>query len=204
MKKELKPLKLKYYLISILFLSCLACKKEPLLPKPIGYHKLDLPQRGTYSDFKMQECDFTFKHPDYVIVEQDTLFFDEKPEDPCWLNIKYPTLNGMVHMSYKPLQKNDLNQLTEDYHRMKNKHVIKADYIDDAVINDPEKQIYGLVSQVGGNVASAYQFYITDSSKNYVRGSLYFRAQPNVDSLKPALDFVREDVVKMLESWEWD
>jgi len=204
MQKEVKQLRPIFCLLIILAITCASCKKEPLIPKPIGYHKIDLPERTGYSDFTMDECNFTFKYPDYVYVEQDTLFFDQKPEDPCWLNVRYPSLNGMVHMSYKSLKSNDLNQLTEDYHRLKNKHVVKADYIDDAVILDSQKKLYGLVSQVGGNVASAYQFYLTDSSTNYVRGSLYFRAQPNADSLKPAVDFVREDLVEMLASWEWN
>jgi len=177
MQKEIKQQRPIFCLLIILAITCASCKNEPLIPKPIGYHKIDLPERTGYSDFTMDECNFTFKYPDYVYVEQDTLFFDQKPEDPCWLNVRYPSLNGMVHMSYKSLKSNDLNQLTE---------------------------VYGLVSQVGGNVASAYQFYLTDSSKNYVRGSLYFRAQPNADSLKPAVDFVREDLVEMLASWEWN
>lgn len=202
MKREL--IQLKYFLFFLLIVALVSCKKEPLVPKPIGYFQMDFPERNGTSKFQMDECDFTFDYPDYVIVEQDTLFFEEKPEDPCWLNIKYPSLNGIVHMSYKSLHKNNINQLTEDYHRMKNKHVIKADYIDDAVISNNEKNLYGLVSQVGGNVASAYQFYVTDSSKNYVRGSLYFKSQPNADSLKPALEFVRDDLVQMLESWEWE
>jgi len=182
---------------------CFGCKQDPLVPKPKGYFKLDFPDRGNYEQFQMAECDFVFNHPTYVIVEKDTLFFNEKPDDPCWLNVKYPMLNGVVHMSYKSLQQNELNQLTEDYHRMKNKHVIKADFIDDAVIRDGSKNLFGLVSQVGGDVASAHQFYITDSTNHFVRGSLYFRTPPNADSLKPAVLFVREDLVNMLESWQW-
>lgn len=194
---------MKYFLALFLLISFFSCKKEPLVPKPIGYYKMDFPEKKAVEQFRMEQCNFTFQYPDYAVVEQDTLFFNEKPEDPCWLNIKYPMLNGMVHMSYKSLKKNELTQLSEDYHRMKNKHVVKADYIDDAVIKDDEKKVHGLVSQVGGDVASAYQFYITDSTNHFVRGSLYFRTSPNADSLKPAVLFVREDLVKMLESWEW-
>lgn len=199
---------MKYYLSLLVSLSLFqlfnSCKSEPLVPKPKGYFRIEFPTQDSLIQFHSDDCNFSFKYPSYVQVERDTLFFDEKPEDPCWLNLKYPTLNAIVHLSYKSLGKNELYQLTEDYHRMKNKHVVKADYIDEEEIRDTTKHIYGLISQVGGDVASAYQFYITDSATNFVRGSLYFRNEPNADSLQPALIFVRDDIVEILRSWQWD
>ncbi len=187
-----------------LFIILISCDSNAPLPKPVAYYEMDFPVRDSLLSFQMNECHFTFKYPNYIEVEQDTLFFNEKPDDPCWLNLKYPTLNGIVHMSYKSLNKNDLYSLTEDYHRMKNKHVVKANYIDESEIKNEDKHLYGLISDVGGDVASSYQFYITDSTENFVRGSLYFRTEPNADSLKPAVLFVRNDVIDILNSWEWE
>lgn len=197
--------KFKYYSVfafvfALLFFSC---ENTNYAPKPRGFYQFDFPITDSLVNFQMQSCDFSFQYPNHVIIEQDTLFFDEKPDHPCWLNLEYKSLNGTVHMSYKPLNQNDLVHLTEDYHMMKNKHVIKADYIDEAEINNNKKQIYGLLSEVGGNVASAYQFYLTDSTNHYVRGALYFKSEANADSLRPAVNFVKQDVLDILNSWEW-
>ncbi len=181
----------------------MACRQERDVPKPKGYYAIDFPQLDSLKHFDASDCYFTFDYPNYVALERDTLFFNEKPDDPCWLNLKYTSLNGIVHMSYKSLNNNDIYDLTEDYHAMKNKHVVKADYIDESVINNSQKHLYGLISEVGGDVASAYQFYITDSVHNFVRGSLYFRTEPNADSLKPAVNFVKQDLVQILQSWQW-
>lgn len=191
------------FLVLLLLAFIVGCKQNTPTPKPKGYFRIDLPVKDSVRTFFMDVCDFTFQYPNYADIEQDTLYFDEKPDHPCWLNIQYPMLNGMVHMSYKPLSENNLEQLTEDYHRMKNKHVVKADFIDDAEIRDTVNHKYGLISSVGGNVASAYQFYITDSVHHYVRGSLYFKTQANADSLKPSVQFVRTDLIDMMESWQW-
>lgn len=200
-KLKIIPYFLLALLISIVFISC---KKKSYIPKPRGYYQFDFPVKKKDLSLKMDVCSFTFNYPNYVLIEQDTTYFDTKPDHPCWLNVKYPSLDATIHMSYKELQgKKSLVNLTEDYHKMTNKHVIKAEFIDDAVLKNDQKKIYGLLNNVGGNVASSYQFYITDSANHFVRGSLYFKTKPNVDSLKPALEFVYKDLNKMLDSWQW-
>lgn len=211
-KKHIKKLmlndfKLKlipYFAIALLSILSFSCKKDSYFPKPRGYYQFDFPKKNKDITLQMDACAFTFQYPDYVSIEQDTTYFDTKPDHPCWLNLKYPTLNGTIHMSYKSLSgQKSLIDLTEDYHKMTNKHVIKAEFIDDAVLKNDKKKIYGLLNNVGGNVASTYQFYLTDSSNHFIRGSLYFKTKPNVDSLKPALDFVYQDLTKILDSWAW-
>lgn len=191
------------FVAGLLFFALVGCKKETFTPKPRGYFRLEFPTADSNKVFTHTACDFTFSYPDYVSIEQDTLFFDEKPDHPCWLNVNYPSLNATIHMSYKPLRKNNLVDLTEDYHKMKSEHVTRADYIDEAVLYDSLKHNYGLLSKIGGDVASTYQFYLTDSSKHFVRGALYFKTEANVDSLQPALDFVKKDLLQMLDTWQW-
>ena len=56
---------------------------------------------------------------------------------------------------------------------------------------------------MGGNAATASQFYLTDSVHHFLRGALYFDAAPNEDSLKPVNDFLLEDVRHMINSFKW-
>jgi len=192
-------------MLTIVWLGILisACKSDPPVPKPRGYDKINLPQSDGQTNFEFKDCSFTFEYPNHLRVEQDTLYFNERPEDPCWLNLVYPEINGVVHMSYKPLAKNDFGALTEEYHKMTYKHVVKADYIDNIDLKSEERNFYGLMNRVGGNVASAYQFYLTDSSEHFVRGALYFNASPNADSLGPAVTFVKDDLLEIFDTWEW-
>jgi hypothetical protein len=52
-------------------------------------------------------------------------------------------------------------------------------------------------------VASSFQFVLTDSIQHSVRGSLYFRTQPNEDSLRPVVSFVRHDIMHLLNTFHW-
>ncbi|MCR5455573.1 MAG: hypothetical protein K6F33_11355, partial [Bacteroidales bacterium] len=63
--------------------------------------------------------------------------------------------------------------------------------------------VYGLLYGIKGNVASPLQFYITDSTRHFLRGSLYFNCSPNKDSLAPSVEFVRQDIERLFETLIW-
>jgi len=56
---------------------------------------------------------------------------------------------------------------------------------------------------VGGDVATSYQFYLTDSTKNFLRGALYFDATPNADSLGIVNDFLLQDMKHLINTFKW-
>ncbi|MCK5169644.1 MAG: gliding motility lipoprotein GldD, partial [Bacteroidales bacterium] len=113
-----------------------------------------------------------------------------------------PDLNGKIHISYKTID-NNLNQILEDTRKLVYKHTIKADAINEKMFIKPEKKVYGILYEIEGNAASPMQFFLTDSINHYLRGALYFNVEPNKDSLAPVLDFVREDIIVLIESFEW-
>jgi len=82
-------------------------------------------------------------------------------------------------------------------------HINKADAINEQIFSDAENSVYGILYDLKGNTASAVQFYATDSIKHYLRGSLYFSAEPNADSLAPVIDFFREDILHLIETLRW-
>jgi len=179
----------------------LSCGRD-YTPKPKGYFKIDLPEKG-YRDYTSKWCPFIFEYPVYAEVICDTLFFNEPPENPCWMNIHFPELGGTVHLSYKRIntRQNTLSKLIEDAHKLTFKHTVKADYIDERTIRTPEA--WGLVYEVGGDAASNVQFFVTDSVQHFLRGSLYFKSTPNEDSLQPVINFVKEDMYHLIKSFKW-
>jgi len=171
------------------------CKRK-YTPKPRGYFRIDFPEK------KYQKLDsfypYKFEYPKYVIITQDSSSVSEK----YWINIEYPDLNGKIHISYKAID-NNLNQILEDTRKLVYKHTIKADAINEKMFIKPEKKVYGILYEIEGNAASSMQFFLTDSINHYLRGALYFNTEPNKDSLSPVLDFVREDIIVLIESFEW-
>jgi gliding motility-associated lipoprotein GldD len=190
-------------IISILLLAFLmACGEDEYTPKPRGYYQIYLPDKK-YTSFDKPDYPYSFEYPVYGTIEKDTLFFNEKTENPWWININFKDLGGKVYISYKEINSlHPLSKLLEDSYQMSHYHTKRADYI-----NEPEfhtaNQVHGIYYEVGGNAASAFQFYATDSHRHFIRGALYFDTTPNVDSLKPVNKFLREDIQHLIQTLKW-
>ena len=61
----------------------------------------------------------------------------------------------------------------------------------------------GMIFLLEGPVATPLQFYITDSTQHFMRGSLYFNHRPNPDSTAPVLDRMEADVRKLMDTLRW-
>jgi gliding motility-associated lipoprotein GldD len=64
--------------------------------------------------------------------------------------------------------------------------------------------VYGILYDIKGDAASNTQFFLTDSTHNFIRGALYFEVHPNKDSLAPVLEFINKDLVHLIETFEWN
>jgi gliding motility-associated lipoprotein GldD len=189
--------------ISVLFaLTCLlfnsSCDQEDEVysPKPRGYCRISFPEKK-YRLFDTI-CPYRFEIPVYARVSTDK----HKNAEPCWYNIDFPQFKATIHLSYKPLN-NDVNRHLENSHYFANKHQVKATGLEETVIMRDSARVYGLLFDIAGNTASSLQFYLTDSTRHFLRGALYFNATPNIDSLKIVIDFIREDVLKMINTTAW-
>jgi gliding motility-associated lipoprotein GldD len=180
------------------FLSC----REISVPKPKGYFRIDLPpKKYIVYDEKSQEKNLPLKF-EYPVYGNISDKIDNKSE-PGWLNIEFPAYKAKIYLTYKDVG-GDLEGLIEQTYTMNVKnHITKADAINEQLINDGENRIFGILYDLKGNTASAVQFYVTDSIKHYLRGSLYFESVPNADSLAPVIDFFREDILHLIETLKW-
>lgn len=196
---------MKYTFLFFLFLSlCIAsCEEESYIPKPRGYFKIEYPPKN-YTQFSKEGYPYQFEYPSYAQVIKDSLFFAEKVENPWWVNIQMPTLNATIYMSYKEINsKQTLLKLLDDSYKLSHYHAKKANYIKEDKQFHTANNVHGLYYDVGGNAASALQFFATDSMKHFIRGALYFNTTPNIDSLRPSADFLRKDVERIIETLKW-
>ncbi|RIJ37851.1 gliding motility lipoprotein GldD [Pontibacter oryzae] len=168
-------------------------------PKPKGFNRIDLPQQ-TYQP--LQEAHpYTFEYSTHAKIRPDSSGIAQ----PHWINIIYPSLGANVQLTYKDIQgSNDqvLNNLVEDARKLTAKHQIKAYAIEESQIKVPTGDI-AAVFELEGEVPSQFQFYVTDSSKHFLRGALYFRTATQNDSLAPVIEFVKKDIVHLLNTLKW-
>lgn len=184
------------YILSVLVIFAASCSETPT-PKPRGYFRVEYPQK-VYTTFDSLDLPYRFDIPAYCNMELETSRGAEK----YWSNLVFKTLNAKVHLSFKYLSGN-LDALIEDSHTLAYKHTVKAEGIEKISYVNDTTHVYGLMYSIKGNVASPLQFYITDSTRHFLRGSLYFNCSPNKDSLLPSVDFVRADIERMFESLKW-
>jgi len=120
------------------------------------------------------------------------------------LNIEYSKLKGTIYLTYKKIRnKDDLFTYLRDAQNFTQEHTKKADEIVEQVFEDAERKVFGMFYEVGGNAASQSQFYVTDSVKHFLIGSLYFYAKPNYDSILPAADYLKTDIKRIMETIKW-
>jgi len=165
--------------------------EDDVLPKPKSYLHLTYPD-AEYHRF-ISNCPYSFG-----LSKLSTIRFTNS----CDAVISYPELKAQIHLSYRPV-KNNLKKLLSDADKLTTKHTIKADVIIPQAFENKEQKVYGVLFDVQGQSASNVQFHVTDSTKHVVMAALYFDVQPNYDSIFPAVTYLKNDMMQMMETFEW-
>jgi len=181
--------------VSPWFYSC-GSDDDAMAPKPRAYYRISFPEKE-YKNYD-SVCPFTFQIPSYAFVVDDK----SKSAEPCWINVVYPSLNGILHISYKKVNGN-LDEYMSLTYELATKHQVKASRIAEELISNDTSKVYGLLYDIGGNAASPINFFVTDSTTHFVRASFYFNAVPNIDSVAPAIEFVKKDIYQMIKTFSW-
>jgi gliding motility-associated lipoprotein GldD len=188
------------FIIIILF-TLFSCNSD-YTQRPRGYFKIPLPKKE-YQIFDRPDFPYAFEYPVYGRIVQDSLFFDQKAENPYWINIDFPQFNGKIYISYKEIGKNKFDSLVNDAFTLSYKqHTYKASAIQSKAFYLPN-HVSGVYFTLKGNAATANQFFATDSVKHFLRGALYFSATPNSDSLQPVNDFLKKDMEHLINTLRW-
>lgn len=173
--------------VIFLFISC----KEEVLPKPKGYLSLKYPT-NTYQKLSL-------KRP--YVFEISTLA-KEINQQKKWIKIQYPTLKASIDITYRPIE-NNLKELLIESEKLVYKHAVKAEQIKPKDFSHYERRVFGSMQEITGDAASQIQFHLTDSTHNFIKGALYFYAKPNYDSILPAIDYIKKDIIRLVETLEW-
>jgi gliding motility-associated lipoprotein GldD len=181
----------------ILLVFSFSCSQD-YLPKPKGYNRIDLPERG----FQALEAEtpYTFEHSKNARVEPDSFNLAEK----SWINLNYSQLGGKIHLTYFPLDTKgkDIKLVVTDAINLTAKHQIKAYGIEESVLLTP-KGYTGVVAELSGEVPTQFQFFVTDSTDHFLRGALYFNTAMKNDSLAPVIEYIKVDMIHLINTLEF-
>jgi gliding motility-associated lipoprotein GldD len=175
-----------------------ACGREDYTPKPKGYNRIDLPP-AKYQPLT-QKHPYWFEYSAYAKILRDS----SRTAMPHWINIYYPQFQANVQLTYRPVN-NDrkvLNKLLEDARTLTIKHQVKAESIEGGIIKTKNGMNVN-VAELSGEVPTQFQFYVTDSTKHFFRGALYFRTATANDSLAPVINYIKKDMVHLLNTLKW-
>ncbi len=168
------------------------------LPKPKGYNRIDLPE------FEYQilpdSFPYSFEYSKHARLLRDSSWISER----YWIELYYPYFDADVEITYKPIR--NQKELSEEYlsdsYRLTSQHNVKAYAMEESILQLPNGNVAS-VTELEGEVPSQFQFHVTDSTHNFLRGALYFKTATKNDSLRPVIDYVKTDMIHLLNTLEW-
>lgn len=164
------------------------------IPKPSTFLELNLPDR-TYDKF-IDSCGYFFNKPSYFKVKNVA-------GSECNRDIEFTTLNGTLHLSRMNIDTTLAAYINHSIDKV-GEHKVMATAIHDTSFIRSDAKVFGTFFELQGNVASPFQFYVTDSTTRFISGVVYFNTRPNYDSILPTLEFVKKDLYEFIETLEWD
>lgn len=198
----------------------IASCNAPYVSQKRGYYKIDFPDRK-YISLEEKGFPYTFEYPVYAKIVKDSTYFDQDTLNPYWINIDFPQFGGRIFLSYKAIGGrstykvkqadgtykdsvglNVFDYMVNDAFKLTNKNEAVASSINDSLFHT-KNGITGVFFRVGGNAATAKQFFMSDTTRNFFRGALYFDVTPNADSLKPVQDFLQKDIDHLINTFRW-
>ena len=187
---------------ALALLLCVSCT-TPTSPRPYGYYRIATPDTAyipfarSWGEGRGEVFPYSFSLSKNAIVQPQN-----KPGEHYWINLYYPSLNATIHCSYKPVH-NNLRELTNDALEFVYRNASFATAIPEQEYAHPEANVYGVLFDLEGNTASSCQFFVTDSTRHFFRASVYCNCPPNADSLAPVYQYLRKDIIKMVETFQW-
>lgn len=195
--------RLKIYLLLLIATGCTSGGEQTFVPRPRMYPYVDLPQPRYEWMNEKKNCGFVFRKSIFATIENRTTFFTDSLLHDCWFDLEYPAMDTRVHFTYYPIgSEHPFQNLVNESFQMVYEHSAIASRIDENPIIHRGGEA-GMTFELGGPVASPYQFFISDTTDHFIRAALYFNSRPNPDSIAPILTYIRTDLDTLVKSFEW-
>lgn len=184
----------------VLLLTVYSCDRSRRVesPKPVAYFRIDLPEH------QYRQVDTLLP---FVFEQSEASQLTIRPQNDgsYWVDVDYPALNATFKITYFPVPRADsLRSMIVHEEKMVKFHYQKADDVEYSVIRDPESRLWGQIYDIAGReVATPLMFWMTDSTHQFLRSTLYFNFAPNNDSLEPVIQYLRDDALHFINTFKW-
>lgn len=185
-----------FYLLLFPFLLFSCSEETNYIPKETAYLRIDFPKREYHQ--LNDNCPYTFELPSYMKAKPAS---GEKTAT-CNKDINLGQFNGVILFSHLNIDTALSFYINHSIKRVQ-EHQIMASSISDTAFLIPEHKVYGAFFEIKGNAASPFQFFLTDSTKHFVKCEVFFNAVPNYDSIYPVLQYIKPDLYHLIETLEW-
>lgn len=179
-----------------LLLSCLLSCTE-YTPKPRGYFRIE-PAEAEYATFTADTLPYSF-----LLSRQALATPPSGSSAPGWINLVYPQWGATIYCSYLPVTPATLPEAEKESRSLVQRLLAPGVQVTEIAYSNPEGAVYGSLFLLSGETSSPAQFMLTDSLSRFFRGALYFDCRPNADSLAPVIDYLRQDVIELMQSFNW-
>ena len=176
-----------------------SCGRNPYLPKPKGYNRIDLPAHE-YTALA-DSFPYQFEYSKHAKILKDSSWITER----YWIDIFYPAMDANIQLTYKPIKNKAelMQEYLSDSYKLTSQHNVKAYAIDEKVLELPNGD-FASFTELEGEVPTQLQFHVSDSTAHFLRGALYFKTATKNDSLAPVIRYLKEDALHLLETLEWN
>ncbi|MDR0430303.1 MAG: gliding motility protein GldD [Tannerellaceae bacterium] len=185
-------------LTGICFLSlCLYVSCAEYTPKPRGYFRIEPPTQS-YQSLPLDDLPYMFSVSSGVVVELPPI------GDPAgWINLSYPSLGAKIYCSYLKITPATIETVLEESRLLVARQSQNAHSITEQSYSNPDEKVYACLYQLDDTSVSPIQFTLTDSLSNFFRGSLLYDYRPNADSITPVTEYIRQDIIEIVQSFSW-
>ncbi|MFD3407222.1 gliding motility lipoprotein GldD [Aquirufa sp. HETE-83D] len=168
------------------------------LPRPKGFPLIAIPSHQ-YMALENGHP-FSFDVSKQANVKKDTFALAE----PHWMYIYYPRWDAFIQLTYKSVggDRKKLDKMIRDSYILASKHQMKANRIEDAILTTRDGR-KATVIELEGEVATPFQFFVTDSTTHFLRGAVYLNTAMKNDSLAPVIRYLKEDAIHLIQTLRW-
>ena len=176
----------------ILFILLSGCTQN-FQPKTKAFNKIYL-QKPSYNKLLVNN-NYSF--------ERNEITKKSENKEYSWLNLSYFNQSAVVLLTYKKINSaKHLESLINESFKLISKHQNKASSIVETEIKTLNNKTAKIID-IKGEVPTPFQFIITDSTENFMRAALYFEKPIKGDSLVPVVDYIKRDMLHILNTLSW-
>ena len=175
----------------LLMFLLVGCYNDSVIPKPNAFLYKEF-EKPTYKIYK-SNCGYSFQTNDTSTISSDE----------CNLKINNKKLKATIFITYIKID-NNLNLIESDFNEKMNENSKNAFFVKSSEYVSEENNIFAKYFSFSGDTPSNTHFFLTDSVSFYFSGSLFFDSKPHYDSLIPSINYMNQDIRKLIQSFSWN